>query len=257
LALEPLTLDYRPSQPTGWVDFEKPRTLGGHTTARDFALGGRSYRISLLPSGQPGNGLDPVYEDAPADPALRFRETLDAAFGAHYAFRFQGGVPGRAGFSVQSYSVCAYEPTETEPLRFGADLYVVYDPAPRRGGPGGAMRWIQVSASAGNVPGPGGGGGSGAGPRVDNTGLGNPFHRFGGATSVYGQQVGNFSYGIVIPYLQPPGQGDPGALSFRFAAESFLAQETGRKDVAGRAVVDVFGGLRHGWQLSETNGGQA
>jgi len=267
----PLTLDYRPSQPTGWTDFVKPRTLGGHTAAKDFTFGGRSYRISLLPFGRPTRTPpEPVYEHTPADPTLRFRETLDAAFGAHYAFRFQGRMPDGVGFSVQSYSVCAYEQTETDPFRFGADLYVAYDLAPRLGERSGelhdtgAMRWIQVSTSAGSLPGPDGGPGSVDGapsidgaPTVDNTGLGNPFHRFGGSTSVYGRQVGNFSYGVVIPYMPLPGQGDPGALSFRFTAESFLARETGRKDASGRAIVDVFGGVKHGWQLRETNGGQA
>ena len=264
-----LTLDYRPSQPTGWFDPDRPRTLGGNTAERDFVHDGRSYRVSLLPFGRSAvTAPAPVYEDVPADPALRFRATVEAAFGDHYAFRFLGRMPDRVGFSVQSYSVFAEEQgddgsgADPAPLVFGADLHVVYDPARRRSArsAAGAMRWIQVSMSVGtpSTPStPAGGPGGDPAPKVDNRGPGNPFHPSGGSTSVLGRPVGNLSHGVRIPYAPLPGQGGTDALAHSFSAESFLAQETGRKDASGRAVVHVYGGLRHGWQLREKTGGPA
>jgi hypothetical protein len=37
----------------------------------------------------------------------------------------------------------------------------------------------------------------------------------------------------------------------RLLTETFLAQDNGRKDTAGREVVDVFGGIKFGWQVTE------
>ncbi|WP_406284939.1 hypothetical protein [Embleya sp. NBC_00896] len=266
VAAPSLALDYRPGRPHGWFDPGRPMTFGGHTGAEDFVVGDRSYRISLLPFDQPTDRPpNPVYAETPSDPALRFRETLAAAFGAHYTFRYLSRLPGRTRFSVQSYSVSTAEPSESEPMRFGADLYVVYDCDPQPGGRRGTgtMRWIQVSSSVGHLGGPppqtgdpGQAGNDGA-PRVDGTGPGNPFYRFGGSTSVRGQRVGNFTYGVEVPYLPLPGEGDSGALSFLFTAETFLAQDTGHKDAAGREIVDIFGGIKYGWQLRETSGGRA
>ncbi|MDI2128558.1 hypothetical protein [Yinghuangia seranimata] len=185
--------------------------------------------------------------DLPSDTALRFRETLGAAFGAHYAFRF--GARRRYTFSIQSYSVVAVQGTEMEPVRLGADLYTVYDPDPRPGGGAhGAMRWLQVSRTAGSLD---PASGAGSTPRLDGTGPGNPFHPTGGSTSVNGRRVGNFSYHVEIPYMRLPGQGDQGPLSHHFTAEAFLAEDTGRKDASGKDVVEVHGGLSFGWQVAE------
>lgn len=49
----------------------------------------------------------------------------------------------------------------------------------------------------------------------------------------------------------PQAGGAPGnaTLSDHFLAEIFLAQDTGIKDAAGKDIVNVFGGLKHGWQV--------
>jgi len=173
-----LTLDYRPSQPTGWswtpgASFST--TIGGHQVAEDFTYNGKRHRISLLPG--PGGTFDPVYEDTPVDPALDFKGTLAAGFGAHYAFQYQGGFKGRGEFDVQSYSVFADEPSEASPqMAFGGGPYVVYQLDRRRGDP---------------------------------------------------------------------------AADVTFLAEVFLAQDTGTRNAAGKVVVKVFGGLKHGWQVRE------
>jgi hypothetical protein len=69
--------NYQPSQPHGWPaagpDQEVGTTIGGHTPAKDFTYNGRSYRIGLLPFGQPGDSPDPVYENVPTDPTINFK----------------------------------------------------------------------------------------------------------------------------------------------------------------------------------------
>ncbi|MYS85159.1 hypothetical protein [Embleya scabrispora] len=264
LLTPPLTLDYQPSRLHGWFDPEKPETIGGHTGTRDFTLGNRSYRIGLLPFDQAADiAPNPVYEKVPTDPTLRFRSTLESAFGAHYTFRYGQRPPSGTEFRVQSYSVSVSEQTEAEPFRFGADLYVEYDPDPRSVGHhgDGTMRWLQISRSVGSLGGPprpgGDPGGSDSGPCMDGTGPGNPFYRFGGTTSVRGRRVGTFTYGIRVPYLRLPDEGEPPPLSFHFMAEAFLAQDTGAKGAAGREIVRIFGGVKYGWQLRETGGGRS
>jgi hypothetical protein len=37
-------------------------------------------------------------------------------------------------------------------------------------------------------------------------------------------------------------------------AEVFLAGETKTKDGRGKAVIDVFGGVKYGWQVAEVLG---
>lgn len=236
-----LTLGYRPSQPTGWswtpgASFSK--TIGGHQVAEDFTYNGRRHRISLLPG--PQGTFDPVYEDTPVDPALDFQGTLAAGFGAHYAFQYLGGFPGRGEFDVQSYSVFADEPSGASPgMAFGGGPYVVYRPDLRRGDPAAddSLQWIQVVRQIG----PGGPPDS----VVDNIGRANPYYVYGGLTSVNGAKVFNF-------HDVPQGnvQADV-KLDVTFLAEVFLAQETGTMNAAGKAVVKVFGGLRHGWQVRE------
>jgi hypothetical protein len=211
-----LTIDYRPSQPHGWLGGDKPLgvTIGGHTAAAEFTSGERRYRVSLLPP-------DPVHLTAPSD---QFRQTLDAGFGTHYAFRFpRRSVPLR----VQSYSVAVTPP------RFGADLYVAHAPSSRRG----TVRWLQVSRSTGSLGLP-----SDPAPRVDGMGPANPFYPTGGSTSVHGTRVGNLTYAIEAPVGAP-------ALDFQFAAEAFLACDTGTKDAAGREIVEVLCGVGYGWEV--------
>src|SRR5882757_3526363 len=238
-----LVLNYRPSQPHAWGDPDpsSANTIGGHTTSRDFTFGDRSYRIDLLESG---DSRDPVYEDVPGDASIDFRETLDAAFGAYYSFRYAAGFPGRNEFNVQSYSVFVRPATETTPLLYGADLYVVYNSDKRAGDPvpHSALRWIQVVRLGGSTVPPGL-----ESPFVDNAGRANPFSMLGGYTSINGSRVFSVNYAAVRPVMAGPA----GALSDQFTAELFLAQDTGAKDATGKDVVTIFGGIKYGWQLGE------
>lgn len=240
-----LVLDYRPSQLTGWpttpgASFS--RTLGGHTTSKDFAYGGIPHRISMLPFGQRGASVHPVYEDVPGDTTLNFRKTLEDAFGAHYEFRYVG-FRGSREFRVQSYGVFVREPTQTSPeTQLGAGLYVVYEPDPRRGDPPASenLQWIQVTTFQGDMDMP---------PKADNLDRPNPFYPFGGLTSVNGREVFNF---IDIPQRAiqlRPGTEDA-RLNSTFLAEAFLAHDTGTKNAAGKDIVRIFGGIKWGWQVS-------
>ncbi|GAA3619797.1 hypothetical protein GCM10022419_126770 [Nonomuraea rosea] len=233
-----LLLTYRNSQPHGWParpGQEVGATVGGHTAAKDFTFNARSYRIGLLPLGEAGGSPQPLYQDVPADPAIDFKRTLAKAFGARYSFTYVGGSRARHAFEVQSYSVYAYQDGSPD-LSYGADLYVVCDPPPSRG----TMRWIQVGKRI--VA----GGPSAA--QVDNAGRPNPFYKYGGRTSVYGDQVVNFAYGVLPEQTSAPSD-------VQFLAETFLVQDTGTKDAAGKAVVNVFGGIKYGWQLTSRAAG--
>jgi len=220
ISTEPLTVrmflmfDYRPSQPHGWPDGNQPLgvTYGGHTVATDFTVDDQQHRVSLVPA-------EPEYLATPTD---QLRQTLDAAFGTHYAFRFARHRSGP--FSIQSYSV------SVDSLSFGADLYVVHDTEPLTVARG-TMRWLQVSQSSDGAP------------TVDGTGPANPFHPTGGSVSVNGTRVGNFSSRYAAP-LMPPVR------DFRFTAEAFLAWDSGVKDGSGREIVEVFGGVAYGWEVS-------
>jgi hypothetical protein len=236
-----LVLNYRPSQPHAWGDPDpsSAMTIGGHTTSQDFTFGNRSYRIDLLQSC-------PVYQDVPGDATLKFRETLGTAFGAYYSFRYVG-FHGRNEFNVQSHSVSVRPATETTPLLYGADLYVVYNPDTRAGDPvpHGTLRWIQVVKLGGSTVPPGL-----ESPFVDNGGSANPFYVLGGYTAINGNRVFSVNYAAVRPAMAMPG--DVTALSDQFTAELFLAQDTGAKDSTGKDVVNIFGGIKYGWQLRET-----
>jgi len=237
-----LVPDYRPSQPTGLPPLpgqSAGTTLGGHVAARDFTYKERPYRIALLPvAGQAGDAPEPVYEETPVDPAVRFRQTLDAAWGAYYTFRYKGGFAGRDEFRVQSYGVMVQEPTADNPTTVvGGGMYVVYEPDLRRGDPplGDTLHWIQVVTSLGPLGRP---------PEVD-AGLSNPFYPYGGLTPINGTEVFN--------YFDMPQIGVDGVdlVDTQLLAETFLAQDTGRKDAAGREIVNIFGGIKFGWQVSE------
>lgn len=217
--------DYRGSQPTGW-----PRTpghsfgmtAGGHRTAVDFDFNGRPHKVSLLPA-------DLVYRDKPTDPEVGFVRTLNDAFGRWYDFRYTGGLRGH--FSVQSYSVFLREPSANDPSTgFGADLYVVYKP----GLPvDGNLQWIQVVNQAGTR-------------EVDNLWRANPWYAYGGLVSINGDEVVNFRDAPQI------GVGGNIKIDVRFIAETFLAQDTGKKDADGRAIVNILGGFSWGWQARQS-----
>jgi hypothetical protein len=220
-----LVLNYRPSQPTGWGEGFTP-SVGGHTTARDFTVQGIMYRISLILP-------DPVYEDIPSDPTVKFQQTLAASFGAYYSFRYQGGFTGRNEFSVESNNVWVNQ--QGPGIMYGADLYLVYHPG--RGDPGihSNLQWIQVIDWPQGPP---------PGRSVDNNFRASPFYIAGGLTSINGNQAVTFAD-------IPQAGGAPGnaTLSDHFLTEIFLAQDTGIKDAAGKDIVNVFGGLKYGWHV--------
>ena len=230
-----LVLDYRPSEFTGW---EWGKTLGGHHASNEFKLAGRHYRIGLVGFGPSGSSPDPIYETAPSDSTIAFRRTLEREFGRYYAFRYQGGFKGQREFSVQCYSVFA----EPEQSSFGAELYLVYNPDRRAGDPPAEaqLKWIQVAHWTGT-------GSASAAPYVDNTASANPFFVSGGLISIHGTRAFNFQN----PITAQPSKGHHGALSARYLAETFLARDTLTKDKAGKDVIEIYGGLKYGWQLQE------
>jgi hypothetical protein len=231
-----LVLDYRPSEPTGW---EFGNTIGGHHSATEFKLDAKRYRIALLAFGQPGNSPSPVYESEPSDPTTAFRRTLERKFGAHYSFRYRGGLTGQNEFRVQCYSVFA----KPQQMNFGAQLYVVYQPEVHAGDPRAEaqLKWIQVTRWSGT-------GSPSPASYVDDTSCPNPFFISGGLISILGTRVFNFDNPITARPSQ--GQGNR-VLSARYLAETFLARDTLTKDAAGKDVIEIYGGIKYGWRLQE------
>ena len=232
-----LVANYRPGQPHGWPSGEPEQpvgvTLGGHTPVRDFTHHGRTYRIALSAFGQPTAAPDPAYLTAPEDPTVDFARTLAGTSGGAYAVDYAGGLSGRGGFQVQSYAVTVTPPTDTAPLLYGADLYVVYDGDED---PGRALRFIQVA----NAPAMTGGTDS----FVDNGRRANPFTVTGGPTSVNGRRVVNFYQAALTAPMD-----DETDLSATFVAEVFLVRDTGGRDAAGREMITLLGGIRYGWTI--------
>jgi hypothetical protein len=224
-----LVLGYRPSQATGW-SAPYSATIGGHAAARDFTCRGRAYQVSLLPFGQPGNAPSPVYESAPADPVIKFRQTLATAWGRHYTFRYRGGLPPGARLAVESYSVKVRGDAGT--MTYGNDLYLVYQPGRQPRLPlDSDLQFIQVLWSHG--------------PSVVDSTTANPFYGSGsGLTSIYGKQSVSF-YDNPAADHGASGHLPPSA----FRAEVFLAQDTGTNDAAGKDIVNIFGGVKWGWQM--------
>jgi hypothetical protein len=232
-----LILDYQPRQITGWGGV----TLGGHVADYDFTYQDTAYTVSLMPFGQAGDSPDPVYEDVPADATINFRQTLAQAWGAYYRFRYLGG---QGVFSVQSYSVTANASSSS--VRIGGDMYLVYQPGRgRHPAIDDQLRFIQVVCSNG------GGAGSALVSTVDNNQRANPFYGEGGGVISLN---GNVSPGF---YDRPGhGIGGKGAVSlapWSWMAEVFLAQDTGVKDAAGKDIVNIFGGVKWGWQVQNAS----
>ena len=236
-----LLADYRPSMPTGLPPLpgqSDGMTLGGHTASRDFTYRGRPHRMSLLSFGRPGDAPDPVYEEVPGDPELRFRETVDTAWGEYYTFRYAGGLRRGDRFRVQSYGVVVQEPTADSPVTVcGGGMYVVCERDRRRGDPplGDDWHWIQVIGMYGAL----------GRPAEVDAGASNPFYAYGGLTPVNGEDVFNY---YDMPQIAFDGMED---VDTRCLAETFLAQDTGRTDRSGKGIVNVFGGVKYGWQLAE------
>jgi hypothetical protein len=246
-----LVLDYMPSQPTGWPPTgQLPQgrarngvgvTIGGHVASMPFTYQGTPYQISLLAFGQPGNAPDPVYEPEPSDPTINFKGTLQKAWGAYYSFRYHGGFSGRSAISVQSYSVVGIEPTATHPqLSYGGDLFIVYEPDPTSSDPpiNADLRWIHVDHSQGRSS-------------TESFVRANPYYFPGGLTSVYGKPACSF-YGAPVEGIAGKGlTKGKGATPFSDMqmSESFLVHDTGRKDHAGKGIIDIYGGVKWGWQV--------
>lgn len=140
---------------------------------------------------------------------------------------------------MQSYSVEVIEPTATRPqLSYGSDLFMVYEPDPSSSDPPitSDLRWIEVSNSGGESS-------------TEFQQRANPYYFPGGLTSVFGKQAVSFysapAGGISI---HGSGKGSPG-LSAVSMAESFVVHDTGRKDHAGKGIVDIYGGVKWGWQI--------
>jgi hypothetical protein len=237
-----IVLDYRPSQPTGWPGpnpGEVGNTIGGHHSAKEFKLAGRRYRIALLAFGQPASSPNPVYEPVPGDSAIAFRRMLAHKFGAHYSFRYRGGLTGQGEFRVQCYSVFA----RPQQIGFGAELYVVYQPDVHAGDPAAEAQlgWIQVARWTGaGAPSP---------ARYVDDRRANPFFMTGGLTSIFGTRMFNFDNLNVAQSSQGPGSNR--VLPVGYLAEAFLARDTLTKDTGGKDVIEIYGGIKYGWQLQE------
>jgi hypothetical protein len=238
-----LVLDYQPGQITGWGD-PASFTLGRHVADYDFTYQDTAYTVSLMPSGQPSGSPDPVYEDVPGDATINFQQTLDQAWGAYYSFRYLGG---HGVFSVQSYNVFANEPTPSHPaVGFGGDVYLVYQPGRgRHPAIDDRLRFIQVIRS--NSEGPG----SAPVSTVDNNGRANPFYgEGGGLISVNG----NLSISFYDRPQSSIASKRPVSLApWPWMAEVFLAQDTGVKDATGKDIVNIFGGVKWGWQVQNAS----
>ena len=210
---------------------------GGHRSVKEFKLAGRRYRIALLEFGRVASSRNPLYERAPADSTIAFKRTLERKFGAHYSFRYRGGLQGKNEFRVQCYSVFA----KPQQVGVGAELYVVYDPDVHARDPiaEAQLGWIQVARWSGR-----------AASFVDNSARPNPFFMTGGLTSIFGTRVVNFDNVTVAQSSQGPDSGNR-ALSATYLAEAFLARDTLTKDAAGKDVIEIYGGIKYGWQLKE------
>jgi len=243
-----LVLNYLPSQPTGWpAEAEHVRngvgvTIGGHVASAPFTVRGSANEVSLIAFGQPGNAPDPIYEPEPADATIDFKRTLQQAWGAYYAFRYLGGFSGASAISVQSYSVVAAQ-TATQ-VSFGCDLFLVYEPDPTSSDPPitADLRWIQVQNTGGRSS-------------TEFHQRANPYYFPGGLTSVYGTPACSFygvsegGIGIQPPHADNSPRTSQGPAAFSVMAESFLVHDTGRKDHADRAIIDIYGGVKWGYQV--------
>jgi hypothetical protein len=211
----------------------------------DFTNGAVTYRVSLLPFGGSTDAPDPIYEGSPLDQDVKFAQTLEQAFGDHYSFYYASGLPEPARFRVQSYSVFAKQqqgpgpggPGGIAPLNVGAELYFTYENGRDGSLPfmgRGALHFIQVVkwSNQNNF--------------VDNSARANPYYISAGPTSIYGTQVVNF---VDDPQLLAGSQSND--LTVSFTAETFLADDTGLKDGAGKDIVIIYGGIKYGWQVQK------
>jgi hypothetical protein len=118
-------------------------------------------------------------------------------------------------------------------------MYAVYHPGTHRGGPAvnSDLQFIQMLYFQ---IGPG----TGTGDNEDDTARANPFTgEGGGLTSINGNEsVSFFDFPSQINKKNP-------LPPYLFMAETFLVQDTRIKDKAGKDIVNVFGGIKWGWQM--------
>jgi hypothetical protein len=245
-----LVTNYLPGQPTGWpgqaghIRDGVGVTIGGHIASQPFTLRDTAYAVSLLPIGQPGSTPDPLYEPEPMDPTIDFKNALQQAWGRYYSFNYLGGFTGNSAISVQSYSVFVKEPSTTHPmLTYGMDVFLAYEPDPASSDPPitANLRWIQVNNSGGRSS-------------TEFAQRACPYYFPGGFTSVYGKPACSFYGGSTGGIGVPPGGKGPTTgtgptLSAMTMAESFLVQDTGRKDRQGKGILDIYGGVKWGYQV--------
>jgi hypothetical protein len=223
---------YEPSQATGWK-FQALTTLGGHRPCMQVSYDRKTYRISLLSFGQAGSSPNPVYEAVPTDPYVAFKKTLAQAFGRHYVFRYLSGLPSGAKFVVESYSVYV-DRTAKEGAKWGADLYAIYEPGKTGPAIKSDVNFIQVVYASAYLP-------RGYGKRfVDNQYPKVPYAGEGaGLTSINGHRIVNYYDRVMLL------SGTPQSNVFR--AETFLVKDTGRRNAAGKKIVDIYGGIEWGF----------
>ena len=248
-AADHLVVDYLPSQPTGWGGV----TIGGHVASVPFTFQGKPYAISLLAFGQTGSAPDPVYEPEPSDPTIDFKRTLQKAWGAHYSFRYRGGFRGHSKISVQSYNVRhgrrpRPSPRPPQPTRRHAQQSrrrqlrrrSVHRLRARPEPPailrstticGGSRSCIPTEGRSSTA--------TGATPTTPAPGS-HPFTASRCATSTTAPEQG-------------VGTGAQAKARSRIANqemfETFLVQDTGHKDRAGKGIIDIYGGIKWGWHV--------
>jgi hypothetical protein len=251
-----LMVNYQASETIGWGAIKTvvsdPRSPQAFT---DGTNDGRTYQISLLPFGQDAKVPDPVYENKPANTTINFDKVLTKGFGAGYAFNYVGGFTGQNEFNIQSYSVFA-----SNGGGIGADFYVVYNPG--KGDPviNGNLHWIQVvqdnwAQGQGNTTGKGENlvdrPGGAASPYYDTQVKGGIVPA--GITKIDGNQVFNFYDNVGRPSAE--------LAEYKFQkpiewmAEDFLVSDTGKRNDKNQEIVDVYGGIEWGWQVTLKAGG--
>ena len=229
-ASKQLVVHYEPSQATGWT-FPAPATLGGHESCVQFSYGHKTYRISLLPFGQVGSSPNPVYEAVPEDPYIAYKRILAQEFGRHYTFSYLGGLPIGAKFVIESYSVYVDRAAKGD-VKWGADLYAIYEPGKTGPAIKSDVNFIQVVYDTSVPPGHGNRFVDDQYPKVPYAGEG------AGLTSINGHRIVNYYDRVLHPV--PPH-------SEIFRAETFLVKDTGRRNAAGKRIVDIYGGVKWGF----------
>jgi hypothetical protein len=229
-----LETHYQSSQATGWPA-PYSTTIGGHQSSVQVTYMHKTYRISLLPFGQPGRSPNPVYEAIPNNPDVAFKKTLAQEFGRHYTFSYLGGLPTGAQFVIESYGVRLYH--ERKGLVWGSDLYAVYEPGKTGPAINRDLQFIQVYST--RYP------SGGAASRVDSPSFSPYYGEGAGLTTINGHQIVNFydpGPGVLLP-VSPHGGVGPQVDRL----ETFLAKETGRRTAAGKEIVEIYGGIEWGF----------